>query len=56
MEIEYGIPLTLPTLGYAPGNNDKIVFNVQSELNMYTTNARSAMEIWGWDPKALGPV
>ncbi|MBY8884155.1 hypothetical protein K7472_04750 [Streptomyces sp. PTM05] len=55
MHIEYGIDLALHQLGYQPGNQDKIVFNAQSELNMYTTNAKDAMKIWGWDPEALRP-
>ncbi|MEU6171096.1 hypothetical protein ABZ832_04140 [Streptantibioticus parmotrematis] len=55
MHIEYGINLALHQLGYEPGNQDKIVFNAQSELNMYTTNAKDALKIWGWDPEALRP-
>ncbi|MEV8324402.1 hypothetical protein [Kitasatospora sp. NPDC056731] len=54
MKIEYGLDVSLPNLGYGPGH-DKIVFNVQSELNMYTTNSKDAMKIWGWDPSALRP-
>ncbi|MFD4531974.1 hypothetical protein ACFWNL_20170 [Kitasatospora sp. NPDC058397] len=55
MEIEYRLNVDLEALGYQPGNQDKIVFNVQSELNMYTTNSKDAMKIWGWDPEALRP-
>ncbi|MGW0283929.1 hypothetical protein ACWDXT_12540 [Streptomyces sp. NPDC003236] len=54
MKIEYGLSAPLPTLGFDAGH-DKIVFNVQSELNMYTTNHQDAMKIWGWDPAALRP-
>ncbi|MFF0966871.1 hypothetical protein ACFYWA_16905 [Streptomyces sp. NPDC003283] len=55
MHIEYEIKLHLRNLGYQPGNDDKIVYNTQSELNMYTTNAKDAMKVWGWDPEALRP-
>ncbi|MFF0967193.1 hypothetical protein ACFYWA_18555 [Streptomyces sp. NPDC003283] len=55
MHIEYEINLKLHDLGYQPGMDDKIVYNVQSELNMYTTNAKDAMKVWGWDPEALRP-
>ncbi|MFF9179230.1 hypothetical protein [Streptomyces sp. NPDC014793] len=54
MKIEYGLSAELPALGFNAGR-DKIVFNVQSELNMYTTNDKDAMKIWGWDPAALRP-
>ncbi|MFD7587895.1 hypothetical protein ACFV84_21010 [Kitasatospora sp. NPDC059811] len=54
MKIEYGLSVGLPTLGFDAGR-DKIVFNVQSELNMYTTNSKDAMKIWKWDPAALRP-
>ncbi|MDC2961319.1 hypothetical protein PO587_43535 [Streptomyces gilvifuscus] len=54
MKIEYGLSVPLGALGFDAGK-DKIVFNVQSELNMYTDDAADAMKIWGWDPAALRP-
>ncbi|MFJ3222948.1 hypothetical protein ACIPJS_06235 [Streptomyces sp. NPDC086783] len=54
MKIEYGLSAHLPTLGFDAGR-DKFVFNVQSELEMYTTDHKSAMKIWGWDQASLRP-
>ncbi|MFF3153226.1 hypothetical protein [Streptomyces sp. NPDC057910] len=55
MKIKYNIDLSLDALGFKPGPDDKIVSNLQSELNMYTNNAEAAMKVWGWDPQALRP-
>ncbi|CAN3983280.1 hypothetical protein [Kitasatospora purpeofusca] len=55
MKIEGRLDANLPALGFNAGN-DKIVANVQSELQQYTTGLREvSMKVWGWDEEALRP-